>query len=191
MNAQRWMSAAAVIGVLLSGPVAPAQEKKDDAAGANSAMPGPIHKEMAKRAGEYTAVSKFSIPNGPTQETKGTAKITSILGGRFLQEEFSGTMLGQPFTSIHLNGYNNATKQYEATWIYTGSTAMMTMTGASSDGGKTIKFTATYVNEKGGKETLDITHRQIDEDHFVVEIVGRSPDGSKGATMETIYTRKK
>jgi hypothetical protein len=191
MNANWRLSAAAMIGILISAGDATSQDKKDDGAGANPAMPGPIHKEMARRAGEYTAVSKMSIPNGPTQEAKGTAKITSILGGRFLQEEFSGTMLGQPFTSIHLNGYNAGTKQFEATWMYTGSTAMMTMTGTSPDGGKTIKFVASYVNPKGDKETMEITQRQVDDDHFITELIGRNPDGTKGATMETTYTRKK
>jgi hypothetical protein len=180
-----------MIGFLVSAGAAPSQEQKADTAGTNPAMPGPIHQQLAKRAGEYTAVSKFSIPGGPTQETKGTAKITSILGGRFLQEEFSGSMRGQAFTSIHLDGYNNVTKQYEASWIYTRGTAIMNLTGTSTDGGKTINYKATYVNDQGAKQTLEIIHRQIDDDHFVMELIGRNPDGSKGATMETTYTRKK
>ncbi|MFO0980393.1 MAG: hypothetical protein U1E76_01395 [Planctomycetota bacterium] len=36
-----------------------------------------------------------------------------------------------------------------------------------------------------------ITMKEIDADHFVVTLVGLKPDGSKDATMETTYARKK
>lgn len=185
--------ALAVIGLLLvNGPVGSQEKKEDPAARMKTNMPGPVHKQLAKRVGEYTTVSKLSLrPGEAPTETKGTAKITSVLGERFLMEENTGTMLGQEIKGIRFYGYNNATKQYEATWAYTMSTGMLSMTGTSKDDGKTVNYTATYINEVGVKETLLVATRQIDEDHFVVELTGTLPDGSKGPTLETTYTRKK
>jgi hypothetical protein len=154
--------------------------------------PGPIHEEMARRAGEYDTASKFWIkPGGEAMESKGAAKITPVVDGRFLLEESTGTQFGQPFKALRLSGYNNLTKQYESTWTYSMATGMMHMTGASKDDGKTIEWTASYTNDKGDKQNLYATTRYVDNDRFVVELVAKTPDGNKGPTLETTYTRKK
>ncbi len=56
-----------------------------------SAMPGPAHKQLAKRAGEYTTVTRFTAqPSATPVDSTGTAKISVILDGRFLLEEDAG-----------------------------------------------------------------------------------------------------
>ncbi len=65
------------------------------------------------------------------------------------------------------------------------------MTGTSKDDGKTIEWIATYMNNQHGKETLYVTTRRLDDDHFVVELVAKTPNGEKGPTLETTYTRRK
>jgi Protein of unknown function (DUF1579) len=159
---------------------------------ADAARPGPVHQQLAKLAGEYTTVSKFQInPSATAQESQGTSKITSILGGRFLMQDNRGQLLGQAAAGLHLIGYNNGAKQYEGTWVYTGSTSIMQLTGTSEDRGKTIELTGTYEMEKGRKTTLTVIMRFIDEDHFTEDLIAKTPDGKKGPTLETSYTRKK
>jgi hypothetical protein len=183
--------------VAVVGTGLPAQEKADDAkaraeAAAKSAEPSAAHKQMAKRVGEYTTKTKmWMTPNSPPQETTGTSKITPILGGRFLHEESSGTMMGQPYTSIKIEGFNNATGKYESTWIYTMGTGQMNMAGTSKDGGKTIEYVGSYEGPGGAKPTMNITTRIVNDDQFVVELAGKNPDGSPGGKMEMTYTRKK
>jgi len=157
----------------------------------DSATPGPVHGQLMKRAGEYTTVTKFSMqPGGQASESTGTAKLSAILDGRFLMEEDSGMFLGQPTKGIRLWGYDNGAKQYESSWMYTGSTGMMRLTGNSSDGGKTIKFVATFNDDSGTKQTFDAALRFLDDDHFVVGLYARMPDGKPGPTFDTTYTRK-
>jgi hypothetical protein len=181
------------VSLFLGSAIGAAQEKKDTPqARGQFALPGEVHKQLAKQVGEYTTHSKMMLkPGAPGEETTGTSRIIAVLGGRFLQQEDAGTMLGQPFTSIHLDGYDNATKKYQANWVYTGSTGMMSLTGTSKDGGKTIEYAATFENEQGTKETMTVTTRIIDDDHFVIELTAKTPDGGKGPTLETTYTRKK
>jgi hypothetical protein len=166
----------------------------DDAARPAEApgKPGAIHAALAKLAGDYTTASSFRVkPDEPATETTGKAKLTVILGGRFLQEEGTGALFGQPTAGFHLTGYNDATQQYEALWVYTGSTAMMRLFGKSPDHGKTIEWTATFESGKDEKTTLQVVTRVLDEDHFTTTLSAKNPDGSQGPTLETKYSRKR
>lgn len=75
--------------------------------------------------------------------------------------------------------------------MYTGSTGIMKLTGSSNDGGKTVSFVATFNDDNGVKQTFDAVRRQIDDDHFVVGLYAKGPDGSRGPTFDITYTRKK
>jgi hypothetical protein len=177
--------AAVVLAALFVAPAA--GQPKDP-----NTDPGEMHKALAKRVGEYTSTTKFYLkPNEAMPETKGTAKVTSILGGRFVQVVNEGEMLGQKFTSIHIDGYNNGAQRFESTWIYTGGTSTMSLVGTSKDGGKTIVYDATYMHSKTDKHEMTITVTQTDDDHWTLKLVGKNPDGTPGPTMETVYTRKK
>jgi Protein of unknown function (DUF1579) len=180
-----------VASLALAAAWAVAQEKKEAGGRHEADQPGAVHKQMANWAGEYTTSSKFfAKPGQPSEATTGSATIRSILDGRFLSEENAGTLLGQPYTGMHLYGYNNATGKYEATWIYTGSTATMTLTGTSKDDGRTIEYTAS-IDQKGTRMTLYVVLKHVDDDKFTVELYAKNKDGSKGPTLETTYTRKK
>src|SRR4030095_9865034 len=156
------------------------------------ASPGPVHKQLAKLIGTYATVTKFTMqPGGTATESTGTARFTAILDGRFLMEEDSGIFMGQQTKSTKIWGYDNAAKQYESVWMYTGSTRIMKLTGSSADGGKTISFSAMFNDESGAKQTFDATTRQIDDDHFIVGLYAKGPDGARGPAFETTYSRKK
>ena len=153
--------------------------------------PGAVHKQLSRLAGEYTTSIKFRMqPGAAPVESAGTARISLGLGGRFLVEENSGTLFGQPYSGMRLYGYNNGTKQYEAMWVYTESTAILNLTGASQDDGKTVTYTGAFAYPGGGKENLRVVVRQVDNNHFAVELYGNADGGGAGPVLETLYTRK-
>ncbi|HEU4387332.1 MAG TPA: DUF1579 family protein [Blastocatellia bacterium] len=156
-----------------------------------AATPGAAHQLLLKRVGEYTTTSRFTIPGSAPTESTGTARISAALDGRFLVEENSGSLLGAPIRGLRYYGYNNGSGKYEAIWTYTMSTAIMTLVGTSADGGKTVSYTATHDDANGAKQTLYVTTKQIDDDNFVEQIHGVNPDGTRGATVETTYVRRK
>lgn len=169
-----------------------ADDKKETPSDHPQDKPGPVHKRMAKLAGEYTTVSKFYMKPGETpQESTGTAKFTSVVDGMFVQEKNTGKIMDMPYSGARLWGYNNLTHQFEAVWVFSMSSAIMKLTGTTKDEGKTIQWTGTYDRAKGVKATLDIVTHLIDEDRLSIELSHKNPDGSKGPTMETTYTRKK
>jgi hypothetical protein len=153
--------------------------------------PGPEHEALAKLAGEYTTVMRFRPKAGEAaQESKGSAKFTSVLDGRFILEESTGEQFGKHFKGRKIYGYNNAAKRYESAWVYTASTAIMTLHGTSPDGGKTIRLNAT-VAQGNAQMNLVVTMKRINDDSFTVELGSMTPDGTAGPTLETTYTRKK
>lgn len=182
----------AAAGLLLASAATMSQEKTSKDEGTDAAKLSSEHKKLASLAGEYTTVAKFWIkPGDEPTVSKGTAKITSVLDGQFLLEENTGTQFGKPFKGLRLIGYNSATKQYEASWTYSMSTAIMTMTGTCKGEGMPIEWTASFKNEKGEQQTLYVITRLIDGNEFVVELFGKTKDGKKGPTVEATYTRKK
>jgi hypothetical protein len=157
-----------------------------------SATPGAEHSSLAKLAGDYTTATKFFMQPGATPaESTGTAKLSMTLDGRFLVEDDTGTFMGQSIKGFKMVGYNNASKRYEGVWTYTMATGIMTLNGTSTDGGKTLNFVASFDGEGGKKETLQIVMKQTDDDHFVVELSGKLPDGKPGPRLVTTYSRNK
>lgn len=166
------------------------QQDKAMQALADAAKPGPIHAQLMKRAGDYTTTETYSASGVAPQQSSGTARLKSILGGRFLEEENSGDSFGQPYAGLRLYGYNNGSKQYEAIWIYNGSTAFLVLDGTSDDNGKTVRYSGAFLGPGGQRQTLRVTITQQDDDHFTVKLLGEAPGGAM-STLETVYTRTK
>jgi hypothetical protein len=99
--------------------------------------------------------------------------------------------MGQETKGTRLWGYDNATKQYVSIWAYTGSTGLMNLTGTSKDEGKTVNFAANFNDDSGATQVFEVTTRQLDDNHFLVGLYAKNPDGSRGPAFETTYTRKK
>jgi hypothetical protein len=67
---------------------------------------------------------------------------------------------------------------------------MMTLSGTSSDGGKTIQFEGGYDQANGAKSNLVVIVKRLSDDKFVVELVLKTPGGGNGPSLETTYTKK-
>jgi uncharacterized protein DUF1579 len=185
-------AAARAQGTAQQKPAAPTPPAQDEMqATAKAASPGPIHAQLMKRAGEYTVEMKFfAQPGTEPDESTGTATLKPILGGRFLEEENSGESFGQPSAGKRIYGYNKGSKQYEAIWIYTGSTAILVLNGTSDDDGKTVRYSGAFIGPDGKPQTLHVTIKQQDDDHFIVRLIGTS-GGDSAPVLEATYTRKK
>lgn len=67
----------------------------------------------------------------------------------------------------------------------------MNLTGTSKDDGKTVSFVASFNDEAGTKQVFEVVTRGIDDNHLVVGLYAKNPDGSRGPAFETTFTRKK
>jgi len=180
----------ALAAISLSQPTR-AQNSDDMKAMMAYSTPGDNHKMLAKMAGTWTATVTFWMqPGAPPTTSTATAVNEMILGGRYLQSKNSGNMMGMPFEGIGITGYDNAKKQYIATWIDNFGTGIMTMTGNWDDASKSIVFTGTEVDPASGK---DFAVRQVvknpDDNTQIMEMYA-TMGGKEMKTMEIRYVRQ-
>ena len=144
---------------------------------------------LMKRIGDYVTHTKYYwVAGKEPQETDGTARLTTMLDGRFLVEEDHGKVIDQPSTGYRIYGYNNGAKQYEAVWVYTMSTAILTMSGHSKDDGKTIDYAAHFDETNQKIKKLFVHMNQVNDDEFVIELSGEMKDDPH---VITTYDRRK
>jgi hypothetical protein len=68
------------------------------------ATPGAPHKLLESMTGSWrTHTKSWMEPGTPPVESEGTCEQKMLLGGRYLQQEFKGDMMGTPFTGIGVN----------------------------------------------------------------------------------------
>ncbi len=157
------------------------------------ATPGETHKKMAAMEGTWSAsVSEWMAPGAPPTVSDATAEFKMLLGGRYLQQTFSGSMMGQPFNGIGISGYDNAKKATQSIWVDSGSTGMMMMTGGWDAEGKTLTETGSMDDFMTGKPMqMKGQMHLVDNDHMNYEMWMSGPDGKMFKTVEIAYTRKK
>jgi hypothetical protein len=154
--------------------------------------PGGPHKGLARMAGSWiTKIKSWTEPNKPPMESAGTCEQKMLLGGRFLQQEFTGDMMGSPFTGIGVTGYDNHTKKYASTWIDSMGTAILVFEGTGSADGKTITQESRYDDPiKGPMKWRSVT-RIVGDNTYVFEMYGTDKRGKEEKMMEITYTRKR
>lgn len=190
------VAAGACACVLAAFPVhaddAAAKQQAEMEMWAKMAAAGAPHAELAKLAGTWnTVVSMWMDPSAAPQVSKGVSESRMVLGGRWLEQRYTGTFMEQPFEGVGFTGYDNFKKQYVGMWMDTASTAVMTTTGKLEGAGK-MTFIGTMDDPMSGtaiqvKEVVNI----VDADHHNFEMWMTGPDGKMAKTMEIQYTRKK
>jgi len=153
--------------------------------------PGAPHKLLANLSGSWTTKTKaWMDPNKPPMEGTGTCEQKMILDGRYLQQEYTGEMMGSPFTGINLIGYDNHTKKYESTWIDSMSTGIYYFEGRASADGRTITQESNYDDPVRGPTVWRSVTRIVDDNTLKYEMYLTSKGGKKEKMMEMTMTRR-
>jgi len=155
-------------------------------------MPGEQHKLLNNMVGTFDLkVTAWMMPGEPPMNSTGTSVNTWIMGGRYVEQKTSGSFMGQPFNGLGYTGYDNLKKTYWSSWMDNMGTGIMTSTGATTDNGKTWKFSGTEPDPMTGKDTPVEEHiTVVDKDHYTFDMWSPGPDGKMMKVMEIAYTRK-
>jgi len=161
-----------------------------------AATPGAEHKMLDGMIGTWNAkVSWYAKPGAPPMVSEGVSENTWVLGGRFVEQRFTGTMMGAPFEGIGYSGYDNVKKQYWGTWIDNMATGYMRTTGAPAAGGQVWNFDSVASDPMTGKDMKTKEKMYVKSaDEFVWEMWSATPGGKPGSmykALEIVYTRKK
>lgn len=156
-----------------------------------AATPGAPHKLFASLAGTWTTTAKeWMEPGKPPMESTGTADMKMLLDGRFLYQEFNGQMMGQPFSGVGIDAYDNMTKKYTTAWMDSMGTGIFIMEGTASADGRTITLKGSHPEPGGGR----MSHRAVwtirDADNQTFEMYGSHGHGKETKMLEIIYTRQ-
>ncbi len=155
------------------------------------ATPGEPHKQLASLAGSWTTKTKeWMEPGKPPMESTGSAEMRMLLEGRFLQQEFTGDMMGQPYSGIGVSAYDNLRKKYVSTWMDTMGTGVFVMEGTASADGKTITLRGRHDEPGGGHMTHRAVWKIVDSNTQTFDMYGTHDKGKEMKMMEITYTRK-
>jgi len=153
--------------------------------------PGEPHKALAKLEGSWTTRSLgWMEPGKPPVESFGTCEQKLILDGHYLQQVYTGDMMGKPFSGISILGYDNVTKKYQSIWIDSMSTGVYFFEGTAGKDGRTITQKSRYVDPVKGPSIWRTVTRIKDDNTQEFEMF-LTPKGKKEEKMmEMTITRK-
>jgi hypothetical protein len=152
-------------------------------------MPGPSHETLKGMQGSWKAVVKSWFAPGEPTVTEGTADCRMILGDRFLEQRFTGALMGQPFEGYGVTGYDNRKKEYSSFWVDNMSTGMMTMTGGTLDAAtKEMSFKGTMDGPDGTPVPTRTVTKFVSPDNHVFSMYA-SQGGKEALMLEITYTR--
>jgi hypothetical protein len=154
--------------------------------------PGEPHKLLAGMAGDWNLeVKTWTAPGAPPSVSRATSTGKMVLGGRFLQEEVTGTMMDTPFTGMSFTGYDNIKQKYVATWMDNMTTGIFKSEGTYDPAAKTVTMAGTQYDPVSDKDVPVRTVTEVvDDKTHVFSWYLTGPDGKEVKAMEITYTRK-
>lgn len=169
-----------VVSAVSAWPVEPAE--RSDA-----------HAWLLKLAGEYTTENSYSpAPGAPPRRSLGTATLAPMLEGGFLREESASEAgPGRVQRSLKIWGYDEASRRFQAAWTYTGSTAILLLTGEAAHDESVVSYEGEYLEPGTGRHTLRVELRPIGADRFSLSLRSYGEDGKERATLVTTYSRSR
>jgi hypothetical protein len=173
-------------------PAAPPMGGPEMEAMMKAMQPGENHKHLAWFAGDWTFTQKMWMdPSQPPAESSGTMKGEMILGGRYVQTQWQGNMMGMPFEGRSTEGYDNLKKEYVSSWVDNMSTGIMHSTGTCEEGGKKCTSKGDFIDPMTGKPSyMRSAVTWMDQNNFKMEMYGPGPDGKEYKMMEFSVKRK-
>ena len=150
------------------------------------------HDHLSQLVGTWDAkVTIYTLPGAPPESATGTAEITEILGGRFVQTEFSGQFKGQKIEGLGINGYDRMKERFVGVWMDTLGTMIFSFEGECDEQGKVRTMIGQYdIPRLGDRRRTKTVTTVIDADCFRFESFDLDPEGLEHKSFEILYTRR-
>jgi len=152
--------------------------------------PSDGHRRLEPMAGTWRAKTTFFMtPGDPPQVSEGKSVHRWVVGGRYLEQSYTGTSMGMPFEGLGYTGYDNVKKRYVGAWMDSFSTGLMQSVGVGRPTPAKMNFVAESFEPSGKKIVFETTLKIADNDHHTYEMWTKAPNGKKLRTMLVEYTR--
>ncbi|MFL6538357.1 MAG: DUF1579 domain-containing protein [Chthoniobacterales bacterium] len=164
--------------------------------------PNENHKLLSSLDGNWDFTLKFWMnpaPNAKPEESKGTATRKSVMDGRYVMMDVTGTMQmpgpdgkmqQMTFKGLGTEGYDNVKKKFVASWIDNMGTAIAISEGSYDPATKSFTYTSEMEPMPGMKVRAREVVKVVDSNNMALEWYEDQGSGER-KTMEISYTRKK
>lgn len=160
---------------------------------ASLSRPGASHKLLEPFIGEWSVEMTFwSSPDSKGESSRGTSRISWVLGKRFVEEQFKGEAAGAAFEGLGIMGYDNGSRTFSTVWIDSLNTALTTATGRYVPDQNAFELVSQLYDPLLSRaKTVHSTLRFSSPDSYVFTMTDESPEGKRFTSLEMIYRRKR
>ena len=159
----------------------------------NAMTPGEAHKKLGFMVGTFSVKMKIWVtPAAAPEETTAASVCAWVLGERYVQCMLSENTPNAPFNGTGYIAYDNASKNYQAAWMDTGSTGITFYTGKIDATGKTALLKGSVTNPLTGKPSPVQLRMNLEPDGSrMTQVWGQGKDAKMVKLMELEYTKIK
>ena len=151
-------------------------------------QPGEHHKWMDFMQGNWTVGVTMWMEPGEGQESEARCTNEWVLGKHHMECKFVGEFMGQAFHGRGIVGFNNASEEYEQTWIDNSST-WVSLTKGKREGDE-VTFLGKEPSPSGALDTRSVLKR-VGPDAYTWTSYRTIPGLGEMKGMELRYTRAK
>ena len=175
---------------------APVQSEADMAEmmkrAAKYTTPGEEHNLLKRFLGEWDVQASLTMGGQTGAPSAGTAKCAWKVDGRWIESEWTGSLMGMPGTAFHVMGYDKLKMSYVWTGFTTYDTAMNHAEGDVTHDGNTLILYGTldeYITGEHDK-MVKYLYRFLSDDEYVLEVDDLAIGEKHTKVMEFRYKRK-
>jgi hypothetical protein len=201
MNLPRQVLTAALLGAGVWLTCSAVTQDKDAQAAMAEGMkrwqqactPGQSHQALARLLGSWTTETIVSGMGGPDMKSEGTAEWRWLFDGRWIQQNWSGSMMGTPIKGQMTIGYDNFRQKYTMASVNDMETVLTTSEGDFDQSGNTLitygKLDEPMTGEVG--KMVKYVWRLEGADKVTFEVHDLAIGESNTKVITVVYTRKK
>ena len=185
---------ATALGALHAGPPkAPALDPKVLEGWLKAGALAPQHARLKAYVGTWATHQTDWLPSGTVwNEADGTAVIRPVLGGRFIQEDYTTNLNGHAFHGYGLMGFDTQHGAYLLLWMDDLNTSYMALSGSFDGTQRVLTLVGALPPGATGQATTAgwrVTDTWWDANHHAVVWWGHDAAGQPVKLSQILYTR--
>lgn len=155
--------------------------------------PGPAHRLLDNLVGEWdVSLTFWSDPKSAGASSIGRSQIAWVLGKRFVQEQFSGTIAGEEYSGVGIMGYDNGSRSFKTVWADSQNTALTTSSGTLDSSTNTLLLESeVYDPLVSGVKRVQSRLQIQSPDLYTFVMTDTSPEGQEFTSLEMRYQRRR
>jgi len=166
-----------------------------DMPAAKPTAPAPELEMLKEFVGTWKATMTFTMDDSASMTSVGKAVVKEILGGKFIEMEYTAVVMGDDFEGKAIMGFSSNKNEYEHIWIDGSASDFGVATGKPGQGKKkrVVELKSTNMDYRIGKvKDSRMTYEFADENKIVFTMFSK-PHDEKGAkekqSMGIVYER--